>query len=127
MLSDTIPASGDLSTVNSKVPSPKAEKIPEEDADELEEEDDDDEDELDEEYDSDGELVKPVTKEKAPAKDAKKSVRRSKHKTKKEEIEKSKNVDSIKRFSYLIGQTDLFKHFIDRRVSLLVVSSLYTF
>ncbi|TIC25097.1 hypothetical protein E3Q10_03853 [Wallemia mellicola] len=115
MLSDTIPASGDLSTVNSKVPSPKAEKIPEEDADELEEEDDDDEDELDEEYDSDGELVKPVTKEKAPAKDAKKSVRRSKHKAKKEEIEKSKNVDSIKRFSYLIGQTDLFKHFIDRR------------
>lgn len=128
MLSDTIPPSAALSKVNSKAPSPKPDDAADETKDELEEEEeeaqdeDDDEDEVDEEYDSDGEVIKkpaaPAAPAAAPARQNKKPARKSKHKVKKEEIERSKNMDSVKRFSYLIGQTDLFKHFIDRRVSI---------
>ncbi|TIA78975.1 hypothetical protein E3P92_03554 [Wallemia ichthyophaga] len=126
MLSDTIPPSAAISNINSKVPSPKggsadsadsAQISADEDKDELQDQDDDDEEELDEEYDSDGQVIKSIAPAPAhaPAKDNKRPARKSKHKVKKDEIEKSKNIDSVKRFSYLIGQTDLFKHFIDRR------------
>ena len=131
MLSDTIPPSGDLSKDNSRIPSPKPksksnlsnEAIPESIEIENDDVNDEDEDEIDDEdevdnvdYNSDGEVVNKSDRPSATTTEKpKRSKRPSKFKAKRDEMELSKNEDSIKRFSYLIGQTDLFRHFIDKR------------
>lgn len=37
---------------------------------------------------------------------------------KRDEMTKNKQVDAVKRYSYLLGQTELFRHFVDMKVRL---------
>jgi len=39
----------------------------------------------------------------------------------------SKIADAVKRYSYLLGQTELFKHFVDIKVSSCFQKKLYVF
>lgn len=127
-LSDYIPASADLS----RAPSASASvsriqsKAPSEDRESEGSEDDDAEDEEDEEMSEVGDSItnspskaeqrQASRREKAERNEARKhekSARDAKLSMTRDGLNKSKLADSMKRFTYLLGQTELFQHFID--------------
>ncbi|KIM38257.1 hypothetical protein M413DRAFT_447993 [Hebeloma cylindrosporum] len=78
------------------------------------------------EYDEEDELMSEKEDEKASATQAKKQAtadrqqKKQKRKAaegqlqiKRKEMDKAKIADAVKRYSYLLGQTELFKHFVD--------------
>ncbi|BGP54869.1 chromatin remodeling complex Adenosinetriphosphatase [Rhodotorula sphaerocarpa] len=112
-LSDYIPQSNEISRV------PSTAGGPDEDAERRGAVDEAEDEEEDDEYDSEGNVVmqntaangkgknKTAVKKEAKRKlDNKLAVRRNTQAS-------LKSSDSIKRFTYLLGQTDLFKHFCD--------------
>ncbi|BGP31421.1 chromatin remodeling complex Adenosinetriphosphatase [Rhodotorula toruloides] len=113
-LSDYIPQSAEISRVPSTAgfnDTPAQASTAVSDEDDGEEEDDD-------EYDSEGDKVmKPVKggkkRERAQAKKEAKLRVNATLQARGEAQEALKSADSIKRFTYLLGQTDLFKHFCD--------------
>lgn len=133
-LSDYVPESGDLSRaptapvsrVASKAPSGgEDEDVEMQDADQIDEEEDDDDDE--EETTSTSKTPRQLEKEKEKesqkaqrtevrqATKAKLAARNQDLNTKRSAVNRSKGADSLKRFSYLLGQTELFQHFVDLR------------
>ncbi|KAF8581713.1 SNF2 family DNA-dependent ATPase [Ramaria rubella] len=61
-------------------------------------------------------LSKPSQKEHAAEQRNKRNVRKGQEGelvTRRKEMDKAKITDSVKRYSYLLGQTDLFRHFVD--------------
>ncbi|GAA5965649.1 hypothetical protein JCM21900_003048 [Sporobolomyces salmonicolor] len=116
-LSDYLPPSTDISRVPSTAgePSTTASKEEPEDDPAAEGEDDDEESEVESEASGDVDLASPRGKK--PVKvSAKKEAKRKlddKLATRRSNQASLKSADSIKRFTYLLGQTDLFKHFCD--------------
>ncbi|UZJ52017.1 hypothetical protein CBS101457_001337 [Exobasidium rhododendri] len=141
-LSDYLPVSADLSRVPSKAPSEEkgdveAESIgkeggggggvendDEEDVAEDDYDDDDDDDQKEHDKQSNGDVS---TMDASPSKAMRQLERQREREAKKgekakreagltstrDDLNKSKLADSMKRFSYLLGQTELFQHFID--------------
>ncbi|CDR98790.1 probable ISW2-ATPase component of a two subunit chromatin remodeling complex [Sporisorium scitamineum] len=122
-LSDYIPASADLSRAPTASASVSRAQTPpnRRDADS----DDEDADQLDDDGDvsmsSPSKTARQLEKEReknerAAARKQEKAVKAAQNETlasTREEMDKSKLADSMKRFSYLLGQTELFQHFID--------------
>ncbi|KAL1681451.1 SNF2 family N-terminal domain-containing protein [Schizophyllum commune] len=103
MLSDAVP-----SNIVSRQPSNGASEEPEEapEKDELESEGGQD----------DGDYADPKsTPRRRGRKTEKQKAADSSLLKKREEMDKNKITDAVKRYSYLLGQTDLFKHFVDIR------------
>ncbi|EST05585.1 ISWI HAND domain protein [Kalmanozyma brasiliensis GHG001] len=122
-LSDYIPVSADLSrapTASASVsraqtpPNKRAVDSDDEDADQL---DDDGDVSMSSPSKTPRQLEKEREKnERAAARKQERAVKAAQNETldsKREEMAKSKLADSMKRFSYLLGQTELFQHFID--------------
>lgn len=129
-LSDYVPISGEMS--RAPTASASHSKAPSEEADtgangNRAADDEEEDDELDEEPDTSA-VVSPSKKtarqlekerekqERREARGAERSVRQGQASaldSTREEMKKSKLADSMKRFSYLLGQTELFQHFID--------------
>ncbi|KAL1738468.1 SNF2 family N-terminal domain-containing protein [Schizophyllum fasciatum] len=103
MLSDAVP-----SNIVSRQPSNGASEEPEEaqENDELESEGGQD--------DAEASSRKPASKRRGAKTDKQKAADSSLQK-KREAMDKNKIGDAVKRYSYLLGQTDLFKHFVDIR------------
>ncbi|CEH18287.1 chromatin remodelling complex atpase chain isw1 [Ceraceosorus bombacis] len=127
-LSDYVPQSADLSRAASASASHSkaASEEVEEDEDVEMRDAQDDEDDEDDEADAPSSARGPKTPrqlEKEREKHERSEARAEKAKAKagqnsalsstREEMKKSKLADSMKRFSYLLGQTELFQHFID--------------
>ncbi|KIM31883.1 hypothetical protein M408DRAFT_327281 [Serendipita vermifera MAFF 305830] len=119
MLSDVIPDSKQISRQESPVEVEELEGV-EEDADDAEDGQDDDQLEESDEDMADGNPTLSPYKQKRL--DAKKETQAKKQKKrhqdgeldlKRKELEKAKVSDSLKRYSYLLGQTELFQHFVD--------------
>lgn len=133
--SDYIPQSGDLSRAPtasasvsrnvSKAATPEPQANGQEDDDEEEAADDDDDDEEEDaetsKADSPSKTARQLEKEREKVQRgearrselAKRAAQNAGLNTKREEMQRSKLADSMKRFSYLLGQTELFQHFID--------------
>ncbi|GAA5986339.1 hypothetical protein JCM10908_003710 [Rhodotorula pacifica] len=123
VLSDYIPQSNEISRVPSTAGGPdedaeRREQVAQDDGDEDEAEQEEEED--DAEYDSEGNVVMKgaaATNGKGKTKTAvKKEAKRKfdeKLASRRTTQASLKSADSIKRFTYLLGQTDLFKHFCD--------------
>ncbi|EAL17685.1 hypothetical protein CNBL2000 [Cryptococcus deneoformans B-3501A] len=123
-LSDYVPNSRDLSV--SRAPSVIASEdaghldtAPQTPEPEEDEEDEIPEDELNEEELMDGKKITPSAAKRAAQANAKKAQtaeRKAQHAEigkKRSAIEQARFADSMKRFNYLLGQTELFQHFID--------------
>ncbi|KAF8601203.1 SNF2 family DNA-dependent ATPase [Ceratobasidium sp. AG-I] len=118
-LSDVIPGSMDISRQVSERPSTNP-VSGDEDAGESEV-DDEEEEQID--SDSDGEQVEaPLSPSKTAIKARKERAQQNRDKKKnqgatfdsrRKAMDKAKLSDAMKRYSYLLGQTDLFKHFVD--------------
>ncbi|KAJ7590813.1 P-loop containing nucleoside triphosphate hydrolase protein [Mycena floridula] len=110
ILSDVVP-----SNIVSRQPSQGADGESEFDEDAMEE------DELASEVEDELEDDIPVKKGKAVVDRLQKKMQRKdaegKLAAKRQEMDKAKVGDAIKRYSYLLGQTDLFKHFVDIKKS----------
>lgn len=122
-LSDYIPGSGDLSRAPTASASVSRAQTPPKKC--LADSDDEDADELD---DDDSVVIISPSKtprqlekereknERAAARKQEKAVKAAQNETlasTRQEMSKSKLADSMKRFTYLLGQTELFQHFID--------------
>ncbi|WVQ73853.1 hypothetical protein IAR50_003434 [Cryptococcus sp. DSM 104548] len=131
-LSDYVPNSRDLSVSRapSAIPSEEqrhlntAPQSPEKDGEEEQEEDDElGDDEIDEDELGDGKKITPSVAKRAAQANAKKAQvaeRKAQHaeiSKKRDAIEQAQFADSMKRFNYLLGQTELFQHFIDLKKS----------
>ncbi|KAJ1302984.1 hypothetical protein OPQ81_003276 [Rhizoctonia solani] len=111
-LSDFIPDSMDISRQVSEKPT--------EGESEVDEVEDEEEEEIisDSEEEEQGDEEKPKSKATVRREQAAKN-REKKHKqgeslgTKRKAMDKAKLADAMKRYSYLLGQTELFKHFVD--------------
>ncbi|KAF8695662.1 SNF2 family DNA-dependent ATPase, partial [Rhizoctonia solani] len=109
-LSDFIPDSMDISRQVSEKPTEGESEV-----DEVEEEEEEEIVSSSEEEQPEG---KPKSKSSARKEQAQKN-REKKHKqgeslgSKRKAMDKAKLADAMKRYSYLLGQTDLFKHFVD--------------
>lgn len=118
-LSDYIPMSADLSRAPSANPSRVQSKAPSDGDEEEDEVMDDDEDEEEEEEEqsinnSPSKAEKKLERERErEARRGQKAQRDAGLSSSRAEVNKTKLADSIKRFSYLLGQTELFQHFID--------------
>lgn len=125
-LSDYIPVSADLSrapTASASVS--RAQTPPSKRGADSDDDDDEDADQLDDDGDvsmsSPSKTARQLEKEReknerAAARKQEKAVKAAQNETlasTREEMDKSKLADSMKRFSYLLGQTELFQHFID--------------
>ncbi|EPQ30497.1 uncharacterized protein PFL1_02023 [Pseudozyma flocculosa PF-1] len=125
-LSDYVPMSADLSRAPSASASASRvqSRSPDSDA-EQRSDDDDDDDEIDDDGDVQmGSPTKTARQMEKEREKAERSAARRRDQVKRaaqnedlantrEEMSKSKLADSMKRFSYLLGQTELFQHFID--------------
>lgn len=121
-LSDYIPVSADLSRAPSASASRVQSKAPSDEDEEEDEVVDDDDDQEEEKGEGEQSINggSPSKSARQMEKSREREVRRG-EKAKREagltstrqELNKSKLADSIKRFSYLLGQTELFQHFID--------------
>ncbi|BGP15381.1 hypothetical protein JCM10213_001427 [Rhodosporidiobolus nylandii] len=110
-LSDYLPQSAEISRLPSAAPSTAAR---EEEDDELEEESEpEEEDDKDSDKMSVDGAYSPKAKGKGEIKKEKKRAQDDKLASRKSTQASLKSADSIKRFTYLLGQTDLFKHFCD--------------
>ncbi|ORY89162.1 putative chromatin remodelling complex ATPase chain [Leucosporidium creatinivorum] len=116
-LSDYIPGSNEVSRVPSAVPSASEDESEEEEEDEEEEGADQDGDVQmagDSPKKTPGVLRKEMAaKERTKKKKEAKRDMDDKLETRRKAQATLKSADSIKRFSYLLGQTDLFRHFCD--------------
>ncbi|SJX62817.1 probable ISW2-ATPase component of a two subunit chromatin remodeling complex [Sporisorium reilianum f. sp. reilianum] len=126
-LSDYIPVSADLSRAPTASASVSRAQTPpnKRDADSDDDDDDEDADQLDDDGDvsmsSPSKTARQLEKERekserAAARKQERAVKAAQNETlasTREEMDKSKLADSMKRFSYLLGQTELFQHFID--------------
>lgn len=127
-LSDYIPASADLSRapsasasasrMHSKAPSEEGKSKDSEDEEEVDSDGEDGDDSRDATMDSPSkaERLQAQRREKAERSEARKhekSARDAKLSSTRDGLNRSKLADSMKRFSYLLGQTELFQHFID--------------
>ncbi|CAE6437101.1 unnamed protein product [Rhizoctonia solani] len=112
-LSDFIPDSMDISRQVSEKPTEGESEV-----DEVEEEEEEEEIVSDSEEEQDAEEEKPKSKANVRKEQAQKN-REKKHKqgesfdSKRKAMDKAKLADAMKRYSYLLGQTELFKHFVD--------------
>ncbi|SPO25346.1 probable ISW2 - ATPase component of a two subunit chromatin remodeling complex [Ustilago trichophora] len=123
-LSDYIPISADLSRAPTASASVSRAQTPPNKRD-ADSDDDDDADQLDDDGDvsmaSPSKTARQLEKEReknerAAARKQERAVKAAQNETlasTREEMAKSKLADSMKRFSYLLGQTELFQHFID--------------
>jgi SWI/SNF-related matrix-associated actin-dependent regulator of chromatin subfamily A member 5 len=128
-LSDYLPVSAEISRVASKAPSEEKEDEEEEIMEEEVESEEEEEEEV-EEMEVDGasstnaspsKLAKQMEKEQQKlarksereAKKGEKAKRDAGLNSKRSEMNLQKMADSMKRFNYLLGQTELFQHFID--------------
>ncbi|GAA5925972.1 hypothetical protein JCM3775_005165 [Rhodotorula graminis] len=118
-LSDYIPQSNEISRVPSTAgdptPAPAAGPSALGQDNGLGADDDDDGDEIESEYDSEGDKVVKTAqgvKKVSQKKEAKRKLD-DKLASRRTTQASLKSSDSIKRFTYLLGQTDLFKHFCD--------------
>ncbi|KAF9001708.1 SNF2 family N-terminal domain-containing protein [Cyathus striatus] len=107
ILSDIVP-----SNIVSRQPSQGADGESEYDAEEVEM------DELDDEHHEDkGEGSSQAVKQQAVKERKEKKLKRKTNEgelqLKRQEMDKAKVADAVKRYSYLLGQTELFKHFVD--------------
>ncbi|KAG8831498.1 hypothetical protein FRC17_003070 [Serendipita sp. 399] len=118
MLSDVIPDSKQISRRETPEEMDEVD-IP---ADEDEAGGDADEDQLEESDDDQGNEDATLSPSKQKRLEAKKQTQARKQKKrvqdgefdlKRKELEKGKIADSLKRYSYLLGQTELFQHFVD--------------
>ncbi|KAF5332495.1 hypothetical protein D9611_005470 [Ephemerocybe angulata] len=109
ILSDVVP-----SNIVSRQPSQGGEGESEYDQDEPM---DEDEDELESEVSDAKPSRSTVNKSKAKAETQKKKQKRKEEEDqlteKRQKMDKAKVADAVKRYSYLLGQTELFKHFVD--------------
>ncbi|KAL1410183.1 chromatin remodeling complex Adenosinetriphosphatase [Vanrija albida] len=129
-LSDYVPDSRDLSMSRAastngsdKTPQHHINTGPQtpEDEEELDDDDEGDDDELDEDalLGGDSTQMTPSAKRRADASKAKKDATAERKAQinqigqKRSALEKNKLADSMKRFNYLLGQTELFQHFVD--------------
>ncbi|SPO25876.1 probable ISW2 - ATPase component of a two subunit chromatin remodeling complex [Ustilago trichophora] len=123
-LSDYIPVSADLSRAPTASASVSRAQTPPNKRD-ADSDDDEDADQLDDDGDvsmaSPSKTARQLEKEReknerAAARKQERAVKAAQNETlasTREEMAKSKLADSMKRFSYLLGQTELFQHFID--------------
>ncbi|KAG8976368.1 hypothetical protein FRB93_013276 [Tulasnella sp. JGI-2019a] len=113
-LSDVIPESKDVSRGASEKASASEPPEDEEGEDEIPEEDD-------MLVDNDGDVhMSPSQAVRKEASTVKRKVKRDQHGhfvAKREELDKAKIGDTMKRYSYLLGQTELFKHFVDAKAA----------
>ncbi|GAA5976220.1 hypothetical protein JCM11641_001086 [Rhodosporidiobolus odoratus] len=115
-LSDYIPASNEISRLPSAAPSTTADAPPTEEEQEEEEEEEPEEEEEQDQVDSDGDASmhgSPKAMGKAALKKEAKKRNDDQLASRRATQSTLKSSDSIKRFTYLLGQTDLFKHFCD--------------
>ncbi|KAG8942747.1 hypothetical protein FRC04_003517 [Tulasnella sp. 424] len=118
-LSDVIPESKDISRGASERPgASEGSEAPE---DEGDDEVDAALDELnsDDELDGDGDVrMSPSKAARKEASQAKRIIRRDQaghFMSKRHELDKARLADTMKRYAYLLGQTELFKHFVDAK------------
>ncbi|GAA5829787.1 hypothetical protein JCM11251_007878 [Rhodosporidiobolus azoricus] len=124
-LSDYIPQSNEISRLPTPSAAPSAApsvSAAKDEEDELEEEEPEEEEEEDEAYDEDGDADMKASPAKGSAKktSAKKAAKmqlNDKLDSRRKSQASLKSADSIKRFTYLLGQTDLFKHFCDLKAA----------
>ncbi|KDE09578.1 hypothetical protein MVLG_00473 [Microbotryum lychnidis-dioicae p1A1 Lamole] len=120
-LSDYVPNSNEISRVASRVPSVVADGEDEED--EIDEMEVDDADAADD-VTASGKKAAPGASTKSELKKIAKAEQAQQRKEDRQQVKQQlssrrhaqaglKSADSIKRFSYLLGQTDLFRHFCD--------------
>ncbi|KAG8895645.1 hypothetical protein FRC00_007177, partial [Tulasnella sp. 408] len=118
-LSDVIPESKDISRGASERPdASEGSEAPEDEGD------DEVEDALDEledhdQLDGDGDVkMSPSKAARKEASQAKRIIRRDQaghFMSKRHELDKARLADTMKRYAYLLGQTELFKHFVDAK------------
>ncbi|KAG8920929.1 hypothetical protein FRC03_005426 [Tulasnella sp. 419] len=122
-LSDVIPGSKDISRQVSERPGPSDESSDDQGVEAEGEDEIASESEPEDEghVDEDGDLkMSPSRRARAEASKARKQKKRAEagnFNAKRQEMDKAKVADSMKRYSYLLGQTELFKHFVDARKS----------
>ncbi|GAA6036132.1 hypothetical protein JCM8097_006631 [Rhodosporidiobolus ruineniae] len=113
VLSDYLPQSNEISRVPSAAPSVAPEPAPSASKHTADDDDEEEEEEEEDEIESDRDAkMKPQgskASQKKQAKDKLNATLASRRSTQ----ASLKSADSIKRFTYLLGQTDLFKHFCD--------------
>lgn len=110
-LSDIIPQSNDISRQVSERPTPS--EAQHESEDEIEVDDIEEDDELPVQLSTSPSEKKAVTSTKRTQKLQQAGALTFKRET----LDRAKVVDSVKRYSYLLGQTDLFQHFMNARAA----------